>query len=59
MNEKNKKIRVIATISYEGDFIKTKKHSREEIAVECVKMLANLNNFKVYDNTIRVEEVEE
>ena len=59
MNKKNKKIRVIATISYEGDFIKTAKHSREEIAVECLKILAHFNNFKVYDNSIRVEEVEE
>ena len=55
----NKKIRVIATISYEGEFTDTSKYPRKEMAVKCVKTLAEYNNFKVYDNTIRVEEVEE
>ena len=59
MNER-KKMRVIATISYEGDFIETSKHPRKEIAVECFKMLlAHNDDLKIYENTIRVEEVEE
>lgn len=59
MNER-KKMRVIATISYENDFIETSKHSREEIAIECLKiLLAHNDDFKIYENTIRVEEVEE
>lgn len=59
MNEKKKKIRVIATMSYEGEFTETPTYSREKIAVECVKLMAEYNNFKIYENTIRVEEVEE